>query len=116
MNTNTDRSTHTLTCNSWELFKQAGWEAANNTLDTLLYQELTRAVQRRQNEDESLTQSAWTIRDNMLNHMDRFTEFGARDSDPELLLVNHICSALNLPAGHIKKFYKDRTVNKQRVY
>jgi len=96
--------------NDWALFKIEGWVEANNTLDTLLYQELTDAEQRRNNDNEDLIQSALTVRDNMLDRMNGFKQFGARDSDPEHLLVNHICDALNLPAGCITKFYQDRTV------
>jgi len=98
------------TDNDWALFKIEGWAEANNTLDTLLYQELTDAEQRRNNDNEGLFQSAFTVRDNMLDRMNGFMKFGARDSDPEHLLVNHICDALNLPAGCITKFYQDRTV------
>ncbi len=99
------------TYNDWGLFKIEGWTEANNTLDTLLYQELTDAEQRRNNGNENLIESAWTIRDNMLDRMNGFLKFGARESDPELLLIIHVCDALDLPVGCMTKFYQDRTAS-----
>ena len=98
------------THNKWELLKVEGWEEANNGLDFQLHKELIAAQARRADEGETLIQSAWIIRDNMLEYMNMLREFGARDSDPEMLLVNYTCHALGLPAGCINKFYKDYAI------
>ena len=96
------------TSNPWALSPINGWEEASNTLDTLLYRELTKAEQRRHEKKESLLQSAHTIRNKMLHRMNGFKKFDARDSDPELLLMNNICRILDLPAGSITKLNQDR--------
>ncbi len=95
--------------NSWALFQIKGWEETSNTLDTLFYYELTQAAQRRRNNRESRIQSAWTIRDNMLDRMNSYKEYGARETEPELHLIHTICTILKLPERSIAPLYRDRT-------
>ncbi len=100
-----DKNTH----NPWALLPSRNWKAACNTLDTLFYRELIQAEQRRHTENESLIQSAFTIRNNMLHSMKCLAEnegqkFGTQDSNSEWRLVKHICKILELPTGSITPF------------
>ncbi|HED34611.1 MAG TPA: hypothetical protein ENJ08_10415 [Gammaproteobacteria bacterium] len=79
---------------SWALLQIEGWKAACNTLDTLFYYELAQAAQRRRNNRESRIQSARRIRDNMLNRMNHFREYGAREAESERHLIRTIYSTL----------------------
>ncbi len=80
--------------NVWALLQIKGWKQACNTLDTLLYYEFVQATQRRRNNNESRIQSARLIRANMLDRMNRFREYGAREAEPERYLIRTIYSML----------------------
>ena len=95
--------------NSWSLHPIEGWKEACNALDTLLYYEFAQAAQRRHNKRENHIQSAWTIRDNMLDRMNSYKEYGAREPEPELHLIRNICTILKLPERSITPLYRDRT-------
>ncbi len=95
--------------NTWALSQIRGWKQASNTLDTLLYYEFAQAEQRRLNERESLIQSAWAIRDNMLDRMKGFIKYGARETEPELRLITNICQTLELSERSITPLYRDHT-------
>ncbi|VAW69404.1 hypothetical protein MNBD_GAMMA10-1104 [hydrothermal vent metagenome] len=83
--------------NSWALLPIEGWKEANNTLDTLLYYEFAQATQRRHTHHESPVQSPRAIRDNMLDRMNSYKTYGAREAEPALRLVHTICTILKLP-------------------
>ena len=83
--------------NAWALLPIKGWKEASNRLDTLLYYEFAQAAQRRRNQGESRIQSARFIRASMLDRMNRFREYGAREVKPEQHLIRNICGILKLP-------------------
>jgi len=95
--------------NSWALHPIEGWKEASNALDTLLYYEYAQAAQRRHSKCESHIQSAWTIRDNMLDRMNSYRKYGARETESELRLIHNICTTLKLPQRSITPLYRDRT-------
>ncbi len=80
--------------NAWALLQIRGWKQVCNTLDTLLYYEFVLAAQRCRNNNESCIQSAQLIRASMLDRMNRFREYGARETEPERHLVRTIYSML----------------------
>ena len=80
--------------NAWALLQIRGWKQVCNTLDTLLYYEFALAAQRRRNYNESRVQSARMIRDNMLDRMSRFRDYGAREAASEQYLIRTIYSML----------------------
>jgi len=95
--------------NSWSLYQIEGWKEACNALDTLLYYEFAQAAQRRHNKRENRIQSARVIRNNMLDRMNSYKEYGARETEPELHLIRNICAILQLPERSITPLYRDRT-------
>ncbi|VAW65334.1 hypothetical protein MNBD_GAMMA11-344 [hydrothermal vent metagenome] len=95
--------------NSWALYQIKGWKEANNALDTLLCYEYAQASQRRYSQYESQIQSAWAIRDNMLDRMNNYKAYGARETEPEHRLIHNICTTLKLPQRSITPHYRDRT-------
>jgi len=104
-----DKNTH----NPWALFPVRGWKEASNTLDTLLYRELTQAEQRRREKNESLLLSAQTIYTNIRHSMNclvknEHQKFGIQNADPELMLVSNICKILDLPVESIAQIYPNR--------
>ncbi|HED33713.1 MAG TPA: hypothetical protein ENJ08_05765 [Gammaproteobacteria bacterium] len=80
--------------NAWALLPIKGWKEASNRLDTLLYYEFAQAAQRRRNQGESRIQSARWIRASMLDRMNRFSEYGACEAEPERHLMRTIYSML----------------------
>ena len=76
--------------NAWALLPIKGWKEASNRLDTLLYYEFAQAAQRRCNQGESRIQSARLIRENMLDRMNRFRAYGAREAESERHLIRTI--------------------------
>ncbi len=112
---NTDNPKDNPANNPWALHPAKGWKTASNTLDTLFYRELTKAEQRRRNENESVLESARIIRNNMLHRMTILTtheqqSFNMQSGDPELLLVTHICQVLALPEKHISALHGHHTM------
>ena len=101
------------------LFPEHGWEESNNLLDTFFYQELTQAEYRRCYENESITQSAHIIHENMLsrilNIQTQTNSHNVETFAPELTLTDNICKTLNLPTQSFTSRHNETLSHKDSV-
>lgn len=83
----------------WELYGLEGAPAAALEIGNLLLEKLTKAHA----ENQSNLQTAVRIRDEMYGEMTRFEKLGARDTEPECVLVDTIEKALGLESCSLSR-------------
>jgi 3-deoxy-D-arabino-heptulosonate 7-phosphate (DAHP) synthase len=88
------------TADGWDLYSESpGADEAADTLSRLLEEKLTAAYRVGLNDEEN----AGRIRQEMYEEMEVFRTLGARDTEPQLVLVRAIEASFGLESGSLSR-------------